>query len=103
MSIFTNEKATHSQVANPKETPVDINGNSTAAQQQRLLSALRKQPLTTIEIRRNLDIIAPAPRVFELRHKYGYDILTHWKYEPTDCGKLHRVALYALIGEAHNE
>ncbi|MEI6730188.1 MAG: helix-turn-helix domain-containing protein, partial [Pseudomonadota bacterium] len=78
---------------------IDISGNSTKAQQQRLLLALKKQPLTTIAIRRNLDIIAPAPRVFELRHKYGYDIITHWKYEPTDCGKLHRVALYALLGE----
>jgi len=98
---LNNEKATHSQVANQNNQQFDISSNSTKAQQQRLLEALKKQPMTTIEIRRELDIIAPAPRIFELRHIYGYNIITHWKYEHTDCGKLHRVALYVLLGESY--
>jgi len=35
--------------------------------------------------------------VKELRHNEGHQILTAWSYEPTDCGKLHRVARYVLL------
>jgi hypothetical protein len=71
--------------------------NSTSAQRIRLLAALRKHPVSTIHARDELDIMAPAPRVFELRHNRGLNIQTHWKTEPTACGKDHLVAEYVLL------
>ncbi|WP_197387616.1 helix-turn-helix domain-containing protein [Ralstonia pseudosolanacearum] len=73
------------------------NFNSTEAQRARLLAALRRGPVTTIEARRDLDILMPAARVFELRHREGYDIALHWVHEATQAGRLHRVARYALM------
>ncbi len=77
--------------------PIDAHHNSTAAQRDRLEEALRAGPVSTIRARKELDILAPAPRVFELRHDYGLNIQTHWKTEPTSCGKNHRVAEYVLF------
>lgn len=69
--------------------------NSTAAQRQRILRALRAGPVSTIQARRNLDILHPAGRVRELR-LIGHNIRTIWTREQTDCGKYHRVGLYVL-------
>lgn len=86
-----------------KTTPATKQGqskqhhNSTAAQRNRLLAALRKYPVTTIYARDALDIMAPAARVLELRYNDGLNILTHWKTEQTSCGKKHRVAEYVLL------
>ncbi len=77
-----------------------LHSNSPESQRQRILAELRRQPLSTIKIRRDLDILGPAPRIFELKHKLGYDIRTMWTWEPTECAQLHRVAYYHLIGEA---
>ncbi len=72
--------------------------NSTAAQCNRLEEALRKyHSVSTIYARGELDILMPAARIFELRHKRGLNILTNWKTEPTACGKDHRVAEYILL------
>lgn len=71
------------------------NHNSLAAQRQRILRALRAGPVSTIQARRNLDILCPAARVLELR-RAGYRIKTVWVWERTDCGKSHRVGLYVL-------
>ncbi len=73
------------------------NDNSPKSQCIRLLRALQKHPVSTIHAREELDIMAPAPRVFELRHNQGLNIFTHWKTEPTDRGKNHRVAEYVLL------
>lgn len=70
--------------------------DSAQAQRRRLLDALRVAPVSTIEARRNLDILMPGTRVHELRHREGFKINTHWSKEPTECGKLHRVARYVL-------
>lgn len=77
----------------------DHNGNTAQAQRARLLDALRTGPVTTLEARRQLDIMAPAARVMELRG-LGHQITTVWTLQPTDCGKLHRVAMYVLTGGA---
>ena len=69
--------------------------NSATAQRNRLLDALRVSPVTTIEARRNLDILMPAARVFELRDQ-GFDIATSWVWQETEQGKPHRVARYVL-------
>ncbi|MFA7239327.1 MAG: helix-turn-helix domain-containing protein [Sulfuricellaceae bacterium] len=73
--------------------------DSTQAQRARLHDALRIAPVSTIEARRNLDIMMPGTRIHELRHREGLNIVTHWSKEPTECGKLHRVARYVLQSE----
>lgn len=75
----------------------EITDNSSDAQRARLLEALQKGPLTTIEIRHELDIMMPAARVFELRHGDGHNIVMNWVGRSTAAGNLHRVALYALM------
>lgn len=71
--------------------------NSLAAQRQRLMDFLRAHGMIdTIAARRDLDILMPAARVHELRHRYGHQIDLVWVQRPTDCGKLHRVAQYVL-------
>jgi hypothetical protein len=71
-------------------------GNDASNQRQRLRAALARFPLTTLEIRRDLDCLMPATRVFELRNCDGLDISTTWTIATTDAGKEHRVALYTL-------
>lgn len=90
------EKKTPSTKAGAERDDRYFADNSTQAQRNRLLDALRVGPVTTIEARRNLDILMPAARVHELRHREGYDIVTYRSQEPTECGKLHSVARYVL-------
>ena len=76
--------------------PPNPSSNSTEAQRQRLLEYLGKYgSASTIEIRHKLNILAPAPRIFELR-KLGYLIETHWLVDITPEGRKHRVANYVL-------
>lgn len=93
----TNEKSAPRN-GTPSKTPRP-DSNSSAAQRQRLLDALRRYMVSTIAARRDLDILMPAARVHELRHRFGYQIDMVWIKQPTDCGKLHRVALYVLKSE----
>jgi len=79
---------------------IDETANSSAAQRGRLLAALRRESLTTLEARRKLDMMHPAARVMELRH-LGFRIDTIWTTDLTTEGKPHRVARYLLRqGEA---
>jgi hypothetical protein len=71
--------------------------NAAEAQRARLLAALSTRAVTTLQARRELDILHPAMRVLELR-RLGHPIATVWTTEATECGKPHRVALYALPG-----
>jgi len=72
---------------------------SIADQRQRILERLRLAPATTIELREELDVLAPAPRIFELRHNYGYEIHSVRVMDETKPGHLHSVSRYALIRE----
>ncbi|MFC1537087.1 helix-turn-helix domain-containing protein [Pseudomonadota bacterium] len=74
---------------------------STTAQRQRILERLRQGVATTIQIRKELDVMAPAPRIFELR-QLGYEISTTWVQDETMPGHKHSVAQYALIREAQS-
>ena len=76
----------------------DLKDTSTTAQRQRLIEALREAPLTTLEIRKELDILAPAPRIFELRRD-GHEIATQWLTVETYPKARHRIARYVLIAE----
>jgi hypothetical protein len=71
------------------------NSNSAHAQRQRLLVRLKVSPIDTVTARHELDILCPAARVLELRRR-GHMIETVWIDRQTDCGKVHRVALYVL-------
>ncbi len=74
----------------------DHRGNSAQNQRERILEALRTHgAITTIEMRKHLDVMSPAPRIMELR-RMGKKITTHWVKQATDSGKVHRVALYVL-------
>jgi hypothetical protein len=73
--------------------------NDAAAQRLRVLDLLRTGPKSTLQLRREGDILAPAARILELKRR-GFDILTQWVHQATDCGKVHRVALYVLTRES---
>ena len=73
----------------------DLSAN---AQRRRLLDALRCGPVSTLEARRNLDILHPAMRVRELRLT-GYDIRTIRIDADTGFGVKHSVARYVLMAE----
>ena len=93
------EKATPNNEAAPKELHTKCSaGNGAAVQRLRAIDLLRTGPKSTIQLRRDGDILAPAARILELKRR-GFDILTHWVQEATDCGKLHRVALYVMMRE----
>lgn len=73
---------------------------SLEAQRTRLLAYLQavgSDGCTTIQARELLDIIAPAPRICELRHHSGYNIKTIWQVDVNAQGNKHRVARYLLM------
>lgn len=79
------------------KTKPKFTDNSAEGQRARLLEALKCGPLTTIEIRHDLDIMMPAARVHELRHIEDQNIDMHWVSRPTAAGNLHRVGMYVLM------
>lgn len=80
--------------SNPDSHYADL---SAEAQRKRLIDALRCGPVTTIEARRNLDILMPAARIHELKHRHGHNIQKYWIEQETDNGRKHRVAKYVLM------
>lgn len=82
--------------------PQNFNANHTnesaAIQRGRMLAELKQRTLTTLEARRELDVLHPAARVMELRGE-GYPIETAWAYDVTSEGYQHRLARYQLTGE----
>jgi Helix-turn-helix domain len=79
----------------------DIPTTSKARQCAAILAALRTGPLTTIEAREGLGVLHPGGRVLELR-RAGHDIRTISRWDPDAAGRLHKVAAYHLISEAHH-
>ncbi|MBS2128597.1 helix-turn-helix domain-containing protein [Burkholderia thailandensis] len=72
--------------------------NTAAHQRARLLEAMRvRAGVTTLEAMRFLDIVDPRARIVELR-KEGYRIDTSWVQQSSECGRLHAVGLYTLMG-----
>ncbi|SAK97129.1 hypothetical protein AWB75_07084 [Caballeronia catudaia] len=74
--------------------------NSADAQRARLLAALEIAPVTTLEARRDLDIMMPAARIHELRHRLGKTIVTERVSRQTEAGNDHVVAMYVLMPDA---
>ncbi len=77
-----------------KNKPFDTSSES---QRERLLSWLRDKPITTLEARRELDILMPAARIYELRHLQGFNIHLTWIDAETLCGVKHRIGKYSLL------
>ncbi len=97
MSNSQKRKATSDKAANQGNSRPHC--NSTEAQRHRLIERLLiVGMIDTITARRELDILCPAARVLELR-KRGHRIDTVKIQRATDCGKLHRIALYILRPE----
>ena len=72
----------------------EFKGNDIDTQRQRLREAFRRfLALSTLEIRRWLDILHPAGRVRELRHE-GMEIITLRRDQETEAGVKHWVGLY---------
>jgi hypothetical protein len=93
------KKATPNNEAAPKGLHLKPKvGNDAAAQRLRTIDLLRTGPKSTIQLRRDGDILAPAARILELKQR-GFDIFTERVQEATDCGKLHSVARYVLMRE----
>lgn len=71
---------------------------SAEAQRMRLLARLRSAPVTTLEARRELEVLAPAARIWELR-AMAYGIDTVRVSQASETGIKHNVALYVLRSE----
>lgn len=91
----TSSAANSNRIARLKTIAADHPGNDVEVQRDRVLTAMQEGSLSTVEARRWLDIMHPAQRILELRDQ-GVDIDTTWTLEPTDCGRLHRMARYVL-------
>jgi hypothetical protein len=77
--------------------PQSITDTSTAAQRMRLLAHLRHAAISTIDARRDLNIMMPAARVKELREE-GHRIVTvRISRADTEGRQHHNVALYTLV------
>lgn len=72
--------------------------NSAEGQRQRLSRHLQTHgSITTCEARRELDILAPACRIMELRRS-GLKIDLVWVDDFSEVGKVHKVGRYLLAG-----
>lgn len=79
-------------------------GNAATTQAQRLLTALKTVgTLSTIEIRKHLDILAPAARIFDLRYRQNQNIALSWDSTETEAGVKHKIGRYSLVNQADNE
>ncbi len=84
---------------NTKHSKSAHSDNAAVAQRARLLATLKHRKLTTLQARRELDVLHPAARVMELR-KAGHDVVMEWTEDVTSEGFMHRVARYVLRGAA---
>ena len=90
-------------VAAPIASDKSLSLNNTSSNNQRaiILEALKQSPKTTVQLRHELGIMQPAPRILELKAQ-GHSINTLRVDTCTPDGVKHRaVAKYVLCGENH--
>lgn len=75
-----------------------IKDTSKETQRKAIVEALKMGSQSTIQLREQLGICSPAPRVQELR-KRGYEITTTFREELDTAGVKHRIGVYTLIAE----
>ncbi len=84
------------------ESETDMKNNEystdTANQRKRILDWLQSSPLTTLQARKELDIMHPAARVQELRER-GHNFVLNWVIEFSGKSK-HRIGQYVLFAES---
>ena len=106
---MTNPKAKKTKgAATPiayKNSQSDNTNNTSHNQRLRLLDYLKTHgTITTLQARSLLDILAPAARIFELRHNYGYRINKVDIADYTEAKRKHTgIAKYVLVSEKANE
>lgn len=71
--------------------------HSVRTQRAKILQALRRRPMSTLELRHGCDVLGVAPRIWELRHIYGHNIRSHWSYGKNPGGAKHRIVIYTLF------
>ena len=89
----------HGKVGDEAKQDSKLNPQDTSASNQRqvILEALRTGSKDTVTLRGEYGVLMPAPRIHELRHKFGYEIDRVNVTRFTDDGVKHnRVALYIL-------
>ena len=81
-----------------------INTTDNRTQHLALLGVLKKGPCHTIAFRELFGIYAPAPRIYELRHDFNYNIQKRLITASDSTGVKHRrVALYYLLPDQWQE
>ena len=93
------------QTASDKTLQSDSNNNTSHNQRLRLLDYLKTHgTITTLQARGLLDILAPAARIFELRHNYGYRINKVDISDYTEAKRKHTgIAKYVLVNDKASE
>ena len=89
----------HGKVGDEAEQGNKLNRNDTSTENQRqiILEALRTGSKDTVTLRGDYGVLMPAPRIHELRHKFGYFIdRVNVTRVTDDSVKHYRVALYVL-------
>jgi len=67
-------------------------------QRTKVLNYLREHKrASTLELRRDLGVMSPAPRVQELR-EMGFNIVTHSRWQRDEQGRPHKQGVYVLFG-----
>lgn len=64
--------------------------------EQDVLARLRLGPATSVELRHGEDCLRVQATIFDLRHKYGFNIQTTRRYDFNPGGSRHYVGLYSL-------
>lgn len=97
--INENRPALDGKLGNSKY-PLRPDNNSTNAQRVSILHwfSTISPRLTTLDAREILGIMSPAPRIGELRHDFGHEIITEWERQKDSTGTLHRVGVYIYVG-----
>ena len=88
-----------------KNSQSDSTNNTSHNQRLRLLDYLKTHgTITTLQARSELDILALAARIFELRHNYGYRINKVDIADYTEANRKHTgIAKYVLVREKTSE
>lgn len=97
---MTNEKGSplewSRRPGTPSKNQKNFTTNSLKHQREAILSYLRAHgSMTTLEARRNLDVLHPAGRIAELRRS-GLEIDLVWVDDLSENGRPHKVGRYIL-------
>ena len=101
----TKAKGVAAPIAFDKTSQNDNTNNTSHNQRLRLLNYLKTHgTITTLQARSELDILAPAARIWELRHRQGHNIKRVNVADYTKAKHKHTgIAKYVLVSEKASE